>query len=241
MFRALGAMCALAIVLSACSDAATDTSPTSTTSGVTTTDVPPSTEAPDAPPSGDGAVIDWSDPSKVADFGDGWSIGKCTGDAPLLCAEHNGQQVGLVEAAVWPIDSLPALDPDADADANLAAHAAAFYETFVADRAEGCGEDYVVDTHEVETMVLGGVPGVSFGFTGTWADGTASELILQYAVIDGDRVLSMTANGHAEGGCLGPDEFSWDPAALAEFRAHLEEVLIASPLPDLPTPVINEG
>jgi hypothetical protein len=106
----------------------------------------------------------------------------------------------------------------------------------------GCGPDYGFDPFPVEDFVLGGTPGVSFGFLGTMPSGKPSELNLQYATIVGDRVLSIVAIAYDEGGCPGRDELSgFDSVTLRDFRPRLEEVLHESPLPNLVETPVDVG
>jgi hypothetical protein len=190
--------------------------------------------ATDVPPTGVGAIVDWEDPSKFAELEGGWAVRACEGEAPLLCVERAGQTVGLVEAMSYPIASFEDLDPNGDRDENLDRFAAGFVEAIGSDRVLGCGAEYGFDPFPVEDFVLGGTPGVSFGFVGTLPDGSSSELNLQYATIVGDQIVSIVAIAYDEGGCPGRDELSsFDTATLSEFRPLLEEVLHESPLPEV--------
>lgn len=180
-------------------------------------------------------IVDWNDPNDVAHFEGGWTVGACEGEAPLLCVVRSGETVGLVEAMTYDVDSFDNLDPAATPDANLLAFADGFFEALATDRADGCGADYGFQPFEPASFRLGGVQGITYGFAGTMADGSSSELNLQYATIVGDRVLLITAIAYDEGGCPGPngDLAGFDSETLAAFRPHLEKVLADSPLPQL--------
>jgi hypothetical protein len=218
------------VVLGACGDTDSGSASTGTTF------------APDHPPQGVGAVVNWEDPTKVVDLGDGWAIRACEGEAPLLCVELSGRQIGVVEALSYPVSSFEDLDPDGDPKENLDRFGAGFIKAIGSDRAVGCGPDYGFDPFPVEDFVLGGTPGVSFGFLGTMPSGKPSELNLQYATIVGDRVLSIVAIAYDEGGCPGRDELSgFDSVTLRDFRPRLEEVLHESPLPNLVETPVDVG
>lgn len=212
---------ATAMTLAACSGTA-DPPGSSTTAA-------PTTKPPDA-----GALVDWDDPEREADFGDGWVVAACEGDAPLLCVERDGVLVGVVEAQSYPIASLDALDPAADNESNLNALAADFIAVFNEDRAVGCGSDYRLSPVPAVPFVLANTPGIVYGFEGRLPDGTQSELNFHYATIVGDDVVSITASAYDEGGCPGRDGLGgFDSDTLIEFRPHLEAILHASPLPDV--------
>lgn len=179
-----------------------------------------------------GEAVDWTDPGRVVTFDGGWAVRACEGDAPLLCVERDGTPVGVVEATTYPVASFDTLDPERTADENLRTLAAGFVETFEADRAAGCGAEYVFEPLPAAPFTLGAEPGVVYGFAGTMPDGQASELNLQYAAIVGDRIVAVTAIAYDEGGCPGRDDLSsFDSGTLAAFRPFLETVLINSPLP----------
>lgn len=200
------------------------------------------TLAPDLPPTGVGAVVDWEDPTKVAELEGGWTVRACEGEGPLLCVERGGETVGVVEAMLFPVASFDDLDPNGEPRENLELFAAGFIEAIGSDRAAGCGADYGFDPFPVEDFVLGGTPGVSFGFVGSMPDGKPSELNLQYATIVGEEILSIVATAYDEGGCPGRDDLGgFDTAALSEFRPRLEEVLLESALPDVVETPVDTG
>lgn len=226
------AMKPLALILVVSISVACST-PTETPVHPTPSPTNPGTE-PDHPSGGEELVVDWTDSTRSVTFDDGWAIAACQGDAPLLCADKGGAPVGTVEAAVYPIASFEELDPEADADENLAAFADGFVAALGHDRATGCGPEYVFEPLEIRDFVVAGAPGAAFGFEGIMPDGSPSELNLQYATIIGDRVVSVTAIAYDEGGCPGRDDLSgFRTADLVEFRPHLEDILHQSPLPPL--------
>lgn len=201
------------------STVAADTTTTTTTVTTTTT----TTAVGDVPP------VDWSDAATVVELGGGWTVARCQGDAPLLCFERDGEVAGLVEAISHPVDEVgESLDPSE----SLQVLADGFVESMAADRAVGCGPDYVVEPLPVEDVSVGGLPGLRFGYSGLLADGTLSELVVHHATIDGDRVVVLAAPAYAADGCPGRDELpSFHPADLASLVPELGAVLAVSPLP----------
>lgn len=202
-----------------------------TTGGATSTSAP---AEPDAPAGEDQPIVDWTDSGNSVGFAGGWSVTGCEGEAPLLCVEKEGAEVGVVEAAAYPVDTMDWFDPSADTDENLAAFADDFVRVFSEDRAAGCGDDYVFEPLAPQPFVLGNSPGVFFGFRGSMSDGTSSELNLHYATLVDDTVVSIVAAAYDEGGCPGRDDLGgFTTADLERFRPHLESLLHESPLPPL--------
>lgn len=150
--------------------------------------------------------MDWSDPAVVLELGDGWAVQKCEGAAPLLCVSRDGEHVGLVEANVYPRASYDVTGED-PRDV-LTAIAAEFVADLSADREAGCGRGYIFESHPTEDVVVAGLPGLAFGFTGTLENGTPSEHIRQFGTIVSDDVVLFTAAAYNDGGCPGRDELT---------------------------------
>ncbi len=188
----------------------------------------------DRPPTSDALIVDWVDPSRALDVGDGWTVAACEGDAPLLCVSRDGVVQGGVEASAYDLASIPNIDPEDDVDAQLRALVEGFTEAIGSDRAEGCGPDYVFEPIAPTPFVLANLPGTAYGFVGTMPDGRPSELNLQYATIVEDQIVTIVAIAYDEGGCPGRDDLGgFTSATLAEFKPYLEEMLNESPLPYL--------
>lgn len=150
----------------------------------------------------------------------------------MLCVEREGEFAGVIEAMVFPVSSFDDLDPGAEPEDNLERLANGFLEALAADRAAGCGADYGFEEFEIEPVVVSGRPGISFGFVGTAADGSASERNHQYATIEDDDIVSIVAIAYDEGGCPGRDDVGgFDSATLAAFQPVLESLLADVPLP----------
>ena len=176
-------------------------------------------------------VVDWTDPAKRADLGEGWTVGACDGDGPFLCVERNNDPVGVIEAIAFPVASFEQIDQTADDLAKLEEFARNYHSDISEDRAKGCGEDYGFEKLGPDRVELGGQPGVFFGFAGWLPDGRRSELNLQYATIVEDQFLLIAANAYEEGGCPGRDDLStWDSGSLSGFRSRMAKLLAASPL-----------
>lgn len=187
--------------------------------------------APDPVPEPDLPQIDWSDPAVTAEFPGGWTAHACEGNAPLLCVEQDGEYVGTVELMSYPVSSFTDLDPIRSITENLLVLADGFIRALTADRAVGCGAEYVVTPIEPSTFDLGD-GGMAYGFEGVMGDGRSSELNLQYSTIVDDMIVSVVAAAYDDGGCPGRNDLSgFDSETLAEFRPYLERLLGGTPLP----------
>lgn len=160
--------------------------------------------APPGEPSQPAIVIDWTDRTTPDDTGE-YTVSFCEGDGPFLCFEHDGEFLGTIELVDYDVASLDvirdALAGGASPVEALEAHAADFAANFAADRAEGCGPDYVVTADEVVPMTVGGQPGLRFGWTAQ-RDGAVVERVVTYGVITDGTLFSLVAIGLTDDGCL---------------------------------------
>lgn len=181
------------------------------------------------------AVVDWEDGTRPAAFPGGWSVRACDGDAPILCVSRDGVLVGTVEAVGFRLDLRDDLD-----DLVEAGDDAALLDGFVrrfaadtrADRAEGCGPDYVVTPFEPQHLTVDGRPGVAYGFTGG-DGGTVTERMRGYATVAAGRLVLVVVEASDPGGCFAPDDERtlFTTAALTEFEPVLARVVAESELP----------
>ncbi len=265
MSKFLAALLVLALVGAGCGDdepaaeapagtptevPATPTEPPSTptetpTAAPTETPTATPTETPTATPTAEptatprerepATTVDWSDPSVVVNLGGGWRIAACEGDGLFLCVSRNGEHRAGLEASFFAISTLPLWDPGASDRQNLRAIARDFHESFAADRAAGCGADYQFEPVEFSPAEVGGRRGGTFGFVGTLADGSPSEMDVHWATVVDDHVMMVVAAAFDPGGCLAPDEGgSFETSELEDLRPELARVLADSPLPDRP-------
>ncbi len=168
------------------------------------------------------AVVDWLDDAQAARFPGGWSVRSMDGDAPMLAVERHGQIVGAVEANAYPVSSL-------DAGPDLYAIARDLYETSRRDRRQGC--DYDITTAPVRDAIVGGQPGVSYGFRGP-AGSSPTERVISYAAVSGEHVIIIVASAHNPDGCIGTDEdVVFDTATLDEFEPLLDRIVADTALP----------
>ncbi|MFA9445794.1 hypothetical protein [Egicoccus sp. AB-alg6-2] len=228
----------LVLLVYGCSGAAVDDVPP--TDGVAAPDapgspaeepVPPEDEPGVDAPSGDAPmeplprlVADWEQPFDLG-LPNGWMVGGCTGDAPLLCFFDGTRQVGFLELGRYPLPE----HYDGDAAGYLAHQADDFLVSMREDRAAGCPNLTFDPTPPID-VIVGGQPGVRAGFRLVDADGTEVERhVVYWTVHDGEHV-TVTAPAYADRGCIEPmGEFS--PADLGLVTLFVDQLVADTPLP----------
>lgn len=213
------------VVASACADggpatpAPTPASPPSHAPAPTPTETEPGA----APSAGE-----WTDRFSLT-LVDGWSLSECPGDAADICVRRDGEIVGNLELAEYPLE-----DASADPLDVVQRHAEDFLRFFADDRARGCADfEFVADP--VAEATVGGASGVKTGFRLVAGDGRVVErVITHYVVHDGALFLVNTDAYAVEGGCLDQSEvdLEFEPEVLADFEAHVDAIVAATPLPD---------
>ena len=166
-------------------------------------------------------AVDWSDPTRVVDLGDGWSVAACEGDAPFLCVFHDNTWWGGVEFLSWPVSDPSWFDPTADDLTNLRAFAAEALRSICNDRREPGGCSYeLIGPRKFD---FGGLSGVRYAITRPDGDGPPSWHSLRYIAIRGDDLVMIAANSYPEEG--------WTVETLIQAQPIIEVILKASPLP----------
>ena len=61
----------------------------------------PAVRTPTTSPARAVAPVDWDEP-RAAALRDGWSLGPCQGDAPLVCFSYAGEERGVAEVTTFP-------------------------------------------------------------------------------------------------------------------------------------------
>ena len=221
------------VLLGACGDTPGAT-PTSNPTGAATTTASPSAVPTDSatPPAATGA-IDWSTRNSTVVLPDGWEAPFCEGEAPVLCVHRDGEHVGVVEHAPFPLSSMPAVQ-EAMASGTVLDGARAlvddYYAEHGADRESGCPEDYQFAPEEPVDADVAGQPGLRYGFVVIDAAGVPVERNTAYVTIVGDQVHLITAVANEEGSCVGAGELEFDVATLREFEPLLGEIARLSQL-----------
>lgn len=167
-----------------------------------------------------------NDPSQVATIEGGWTVSACDGEAPLLCVVKGGAVVGIIEMLRFPAASFDSVDPAADLETNIAAVAADFLQAIGADRAAACGPDYRFEPLDIVPVAFADQPAFRYGYRGTMADGSPSELNLQFATITDDEIILVTAIAYDAGGCPGRDDLAaFDTETLLDLEDEIEVVV----------------
>lgn len=177
-------------------------------------------------------VVDWTARTVTVDGG-AFAVAFCEGEGPFLCFSRAGEVVGTAELVDFPTTSHDIVtgvhaEGGSDLDA-LRALATDFVTHFTADRAEGCGPDYVVTGDTVSELSVGGHDGLRYGFSAT-REGQRLERVVQYSVIDGDTLFLLTAGGLEPESCL-PREGEFTVADLEAALPVLDRIATGSRLP----------
>ncbi|HVM08557.1 MAG TPA: hypothetical protein VM345_08850 [Acidimicrobiales bacterium] len=162
----------------------------------------------------------------MVDLGDGWEVGHCEGEAPIICVSRNGEHAGIIELSPFPVSSFHTLAgfraaiERGDEEAALQLVVDDFLPTLQADRKDGCGADYVLDASPTSDATVLGRPGVRYGYVARKGKGPVVERQISHATIIGDEVLLVNAAGYADDGCV-PREGEFTPEQLNEFDRYL--------------------
>lgn len=227
--RVVAAIALSTALLASCSDGSTASPPATIT---TTTEQPTAVEVDWAARTVTGA----SDADVTVDF--------CEGEAPSLCFTGDADEhLGVLELLHYPAAGYDVIDEvfasGGDESEALEALADDLVTTMVADRAEGCGDDYEVVPDEPVPAVVAGEDGARYGFRGVVA-GTTVEHVVIHALIDDGTVWILNAAGYGDGGCL-PREGAFDVAALQSATSLISELAAGSRLPAPDETMTNEG
>jgi hypothetical protein len=214
----------LALLAAACGSGGDD-EPTDTTEAPTTT-------LPVMP-----TDFSWWDPSPTP-IGAGWVLERCTDDLlpatvrstivpdkprPVLCFDHPDGRHGILKIFRF-------LAPE---DGDLNAQAARFVDDFVADRRQGCGENYLVKADPIVPLELPDGTARRYGFTGGATGSPTTEHTVQWAGIRGPALVIVTISVYDPGSCIVPDgEATLDD--LDEVQPGIEALISASGLPGEP-------
>lgn len=193
---------------------------------------------PVAPAAAVTAAIDWADrPTTPIELPEGWSVVACEGDAPLLCATEGDADPAVVEHLPLPLPGFPELQQDLAAGVPprvaLAAEADRFHAVFREDRQMGCPAGWTYAPLATRGAVVGGLPGITYGFTVTDVDGRLVEHVRSWMGVreDGqDGVVDIvTANELNAGACLGDEGTQpFREGGLGRFAPSLAQLVARS-------------
>ena len=177
-------------------------------------------------------VLDWRTLPDEPVQHEGWTFGSCGGTAPIVCvAGASGD--GTVELLEYEVDDVEVvaetLDETGDEQAALEAFSEEYVATFSLSRPQECpGTSVVADVPEA--LVVGGSPGLRYGFQVRDESGAVVERSVQWATIDGGALLVAAAGAiDPARACLEPiGEFT--PATLEAALPAIDDVIAASTL-----------
>lgn len=209
-----------AVLLGACDQNSTATPRTTTT---TTT----------SEPTGD-VEVDWASRTVTGVAGTHVAVDFCEGEAPFVCfTGDGGEHLGVLELLHYPTAGYDVIEEviagGGDEAAALEAMADDLVTEMAADRAQGCGDGYVVVPDEPVPAVVAGEDGVRYGFRGV-VEGTTVEHVVIHALIDDGTVWILSAAGYDDGGCL-PREGEFDVAGVRSVMALIGELAAGTTLP----------
>jgi hypothetical protein len=185
---------AVALVLGACSGDDDDAS--EPTTAPTTAPAPTTTTGGSEPV----PVLDWDALPVPPVVVEGWEVGHCPGDAPLLCVGRPGGRSGTLETMTFA------------SDVALEDFGAVFVGSASADRLATCPAGTTVAPDDEVEVAVGGQPGRRIGFQVRLGDGTLVEHGVSWVREEADGLRLVGATGlHLERACLEPiGEFAID-------------------------------
>jgi hypothetical protein len=176
-------------------------------------------------------VLDWRSLPDEPVQHEGWTFGSCGGTAPIMCVA-GASGGGTVELLQYEVDEVEVVAETLD-ERGEAAALEAFAEEYVAafslSRPQECPGTSVVADAPV-ALVVGGSPGLRYGFQVFDESGTVVERSVQWATIDGGSLLVAAAGAlDPARACLEPiGEFT--PATLQAALPAIDDVIAASML-----------
>ena len=181
-------------------------------------------------PAGAGTSVDWNDRSTVdIELPSGWRLTACEGDAPFLCMFMPD---GTPEGTIMLLDyELPG-GTDTSRSA-VEASALELQQMTEEDRQFVCGDDYSLEPHELEELVVGGLPGYRFGYTIVDPAGALTEHVIIHLAFDaGRRIIVSTAFSDPDA-CPGqdPERDELPITAIDDVEPHLDRLVAESILP----------
>ncbi|GAA6616536.1 hypothetical protein [Scytonema sp. NUACC26] len=142
----------------------------------------------------------------------GWSVSPCEGTAPLLCVSSQEKVLGTVEIGVYPLDKLPNFQKmlvQAGISANskinyqdpknqnqvtsaLERWTSEHYNVLAKDRKKEYGNKITFSSQPPQTVQVGQLKGVSYGFAGLKKQGGSHEEHRGYVAFDGKALYVIT-------------------------------------------------
>jgi hypothetical protein len=142
----------------------------------------------------------------------GWSVSPCEGTAPLLCVSSQEKVLGTVEMGVYPLDQIPnfqkmlakvgisansKIDYQDPKNQNQVTSAlkiwtSEYYNALAQDRKIEYGSKITFSSQPPQTLQVGQLKGVSYGFAGRKKQGGLHEEHHGYVAFDGKTLYVIT-------------------------------------------------
>lgn len=141
----------------------------------------------------------------------GWQVAACEGNAPLLCISSKEELLGTVEIGVYPLANnqdfqkqlvAAGIPPSSGVEYQttyqtqvltaLKAWVADYYTGLLKDRQSGYGKQIIFSVYPAQTVSIGKLQGIRYGFTGIKQQGGVQEQHISHAVFDGTTLYVIT-------------------------------------------------
>ncbi|MBW4614222.1 MAG: hypothetical protein KME21_13310 [Desmonostoc vinosum HA7617-LM4] len=142
----------------------------------------------------------------------GWQAVPCKGNAPLLCVTSNKELLGTVEIEIYPLANnqdfqkkltSTGISPGSQVDFQnskyqtqvikaLKAWVADYYTSLAKDRQSKYGTQIVLTTFPQQTVTIGKLPGIRYGFAGLKRQGGIQEQYIGHVTFDGTALYVIT-------------------------------------------------
>jgi len=142
-----------------------------------------------------------------------WLVLPCEGNAPLLCVSTQGKLLGTVEIGVYPLAKNPDFQKKLEAVGipaaskvdyqspkyqtqvltALKAWVTDYYTVISKDRQVSYKNETIFSTHPPQTVKIGKLPGIRYGFAGLKRQGGVKEQHISHVTFDGTALYVITS------------------------------------------------
>ncbi|MDZ7961294.1 MAG: hypothetical protein RMY34_26010 [Aulosira sp. DedQUE10] len=174
-----------------------------------------------------------------------WQVVPCEGNAPLLCVSTQGKLLGTVEITVYPLANNPDFQQKLEAAGipegskvdfqnpkyqtqlltALKAWVTDYYTAISKDRQASYKNEIIFSAHPPQTVTMGKLPGIRYGFVGLKRQGGVQEQHIGHVTFDGTALYVITS--------------AFDPASATGKFDKLEDWAIFQPYLDAITADLN--
>ncbi|CEJ46289.1 hypothetical protein [Umezakia ovalisporum] len=177
----------------------------------------------------------------------GWEVIPCEGNAPLLCISSQGELLGTVEIAIYPLKNNPKFQKNLT-DAGIPVGSQVDYQSpeyqqklltalkawvadlnasFAQDRRTSYGNTILFSSHPPQQVPVGKLQGIRYGFIGIKPEGGVEEQHITHVTFDGEAMY-VIATAFDPGSITGKFDQLED---LAIFQPYLSAIIADLKLP----------